>query len=293
MIFRVHLILYISVKAKFNLVFLIVFCCLQPTFAAEESQKAKPGSTPIDLEKLIISLSERLQVLESKSSSLLLRVEELQTKIDLLSRKQKLETTEITIPATERLRAPASIASEVKDPQGFPSQNELSQLREGLMSFRTNQFSEAILTLNGFIEQNPDHLLAGTAQYYIAASYLKQREARLAIQEFKRILAVYPSSVHISDTIAGLAAAEDLLMNTQEAARYRHILSSTFPQSPAAASSHSNQSDYSSTQSSETRDHQNPEKQSVTDQLSTNSPPTAPSSEEPLHQGEGHSTQKI
>ncbi len=200
------------------------------TFASE-----KESSHPIDPEKILISISERLQSLESKTATLTTHLEEVQSRLDQVLSKQKMETTEITTPPTEHLGSPIIGLQESRDLDSLSNQNdELSNFRKGLMFFRTEKLSESILALTEFIEKNPDHPLAGSAQFYIGESYFKQKEYRLAIQEYSQVLIAYEHSVHISDTLSRLAFAEDALKRPKESAHYRQLLTSIFPQSPAA-----------------------------------------------------------
>ncbi len=233
--FTVSLILKEDVKSK--LYYPILFMIAIPlALATEATPKPQMSQPPIDSEKIFSSLADRLQSLEDKTANLNSRIEELQIRLEQVINKQKLEITEISTPVTDRIPAQVHPLAGSAETEGRdPNQGGVSLFRKGLMYFRTEQLSEAILTLTEFIEKNPDHILAGSAQFYVGDAYFKQKEYRLAIQEFRQVLAAYPSSIHVSETLNRLAFSEDALKNTQEAIRYRQLLTSTFPQSPAAA----------------------------------------------------------
>ncbi len=233
--FSVPLILEEDVNSK--LYYPILFLIAIPlALATEGPPKPQMSQPPIDSEKIFSSLADRLQSLEAKTTNLNSRIEELQIRLDQVISKQKLEITEISAPVTDRMPAQVHPLSGSAETEGRdPNPGGVSLFRKGLMHFRTEQLSEAILTLTEFIEKNPDHILAGSAQFYVGDAYFKQKEYRLAIQEFRQVLAAYPFSIHVSETLNRLASSEDALKNPQEAMRYRQLLTSTFPQSPAAA----------------------------------------------------------
>ena len=123
------------------------------------------------------------------------------------------------------------------DPEsGFVIDASVISFRQAMVLFRSQKFSEAILAFSAFIENYPDHPMAGSAQFYIGECYLKEKEYKLATQEFERTLSTYERSSHISDALKDLAWAEDQLKLTEEAAKHRQLLTSVFPQSPAAKS---------------------------------------------------------
>ena len=202
------------------------------------SEVSKPSETlaPLDPEKILVPLSERIQALEAKVTTLSTRVEELETKLEKNLNRQNFEKTEISLPPTEHFGAPIMKPSAAQDRETFFTQDDATAIfRKGLMFFRTEKYSDSILALSEFVDKNKDHILAGAAQFYIGESYFKQKEYRLATQEYRQVLESYPQSVHISDTLGRLAIAQEAIKKHQESNRYRQLLSSIFPQSPAAA----------------------------------------------------------
>jgi tol-pal system protein YbgF len=105
-----------------------------------------------------------------------------------------------------------------------------------MILFQSRNYPDATLEFSAFVDQYPDHPLAGSAQYYLGESYFKQKEYKLAARELGRVITTYDRSPHIADTLRDLAISEDKIGQTEEAARHRQLLTSLFPHSPAAHS---------------------------------------------------------
>jgi TolA-binding protein len=126
------------------------------------------------------------------------------------------------------------------DPEGsFVRDQAIQTYRQAMALLDANKYSDAVLAFSSFLERHPDHPLAGAAQYYIGKAYFDQKEYKLADKEFERVLTSYDRSSHITLTLRDLAETEDALKQTGEAAKHRQLLTSLFPQSPAATLSQS------------------------------------------------------
>ncbi len=86
-------------------------------------------------------------------------------------------------------------------------------------SYKLGRFDEAISASRRFVELYPTHEDASYAQYIIGLSYFSQmpevtrdqRDTRLAIQNFNRLLEGYPGSIYEEDAKAKIRAARDQL----------------------------------------------------------------------------------
>ncbi len=195
-----------------------------------------PSFSPVSSEKLLITMSDRMLVLESKITQLNERIESMRTGLDQLLSQQKVEATEVIAHPSEHSGIPVAAVSSYHDPEtGFVHDDPVQTFRNALMLFRTEKYPESVLAFTGFLGKTPDHLLAGSAQFYIAEAYFKQKEYKLALQEYLQVLNSYDKSAHVSDALGRLEAIENILLKPQDAARHRQLLSSLFPQSPAAS----------------------------------------------------------
>jgi len=99
------------------------------------------------------------------------------------------------------------------------------------------KFPEANLEFTSFIHTYSTHPFAGGAQFYIAESYYRQGEIKLAADEFERMLQSYDQSSFVPDALKRLSQCYEQLKQPKPAARNRQLLLSLFPQSPAAKKS--------------------------------------------------------
>lgn len=123
------------------------------------------------------------------------------------------------------------------DPQrGYAVDSATRLYQRALILHRAGQHGEAIAAFNQFVEDHPDHALAGSAVYYIGGSYLRQKEFQLAANTFQRGITSYDRNPRIAQTLQGLAEAQDALQQPAEAARSRSMLANLFQGSPAVRS---------------------------------------------------------
>jgi len=94
-----------------------------------------------------------------------------------------------------------------------------SNVMAAFTSYRMGRFDEAIAASRRFVNLYPTHEDAAYAQYIIGLSYFNQmpevtrdqRDTRLAIQNFNRLLESYPGSIYEEDAKAKIRAARDQL----------------------------------------------------------------------------------
>ena len=117
---------------------------------------------------------------------------------------------------------------------GFVDDEAINQYRAAKVFFESNQFSEAILEFTSFLKSNPNHPLAGAAQFYIGESYFKQKEHRLALEEYDRVLASYNQSSFVADALSRMVEVEATLKMSKQEQKHLQLLQALFPHSPAA-----------------------------------------------------------
>ena len=94
-----------------------------------------------------------------------------------------------------------------------------SNVMAAFTSYKLGRFDEAIQSARRFVSLYPTHEDAAYAQYIIGLSYFNQmpevtrdqRDTRLAIQNFNRLLESYPGSIYEEDARAKIRAARDQL----------------------------------------------------------------------------------
>jgi len=139
-------------------------------------------------------------------------------------------------PTSESVLAhPAKIRGEkVPSGTGFMNDETIQKFRDAMILFEAEKYSEAILQFTNFLREYADHSLAGVAQFHIGECYYKQKEYKLAAEEYRRVLVSYDRSSYVSDSLLRLAEVEERLNQKDSAEKNRQLLSSLFPHSPAA-----------------------------------------------------------
>lgn len=233
-----------------------------------------PSSSNEELKQLLSQLEKKVDLLATQIASMNDKMDLTRTSLEYLSNRnlttrkpssEEVKTVGVTPHPSEGAGTPVKAPPPTYSLEaGFVNDDATGQFRKAMIVFRAQKYPEAILAFSAFLEKYPDHPLAGSAQFYVGESYMKQKEYKLAIQEFQRVLTSYDRSSHISDTLSEMALAEDQLKIPNEASRHRQLLTSLFPQSPAA-------SQFSSRTEGEPLE-ENPEKETSSKEI----PPTAP-----------------
>ncbi len=229
-----------SIDRRFILVFLLPFlpvtpgCSTAPTHPPEEASTLAEN---LEIHKLLSDLSSHIQTLEVKLSSMNDKFEATQISLNHFINEQKTKPSPVLASPSAHSGLPIdpSLTDTDSEPS-FVNDSAVRVFREAMLLFKGQQYSEANLAFSGFLDKFPDHVLAGSAQFYIGECYFREKEFRLAIKEFQRILSSYDRSPHISDALLKISLAEESIKNAPEAAKHRQLLSSLFPQSPAMAS---------------------------------------------------------
>lgn len=189
-----------------------------------------------DMRAALTASQARIESLETKLGALGERVSSTQNGIDNLLANHKALPVGVSPPLSGEAGVPPEAPPAESDPEaGFAADSAIQAYRKGAIFHAAGKFPEAVLAFSAFLERHPDHPLAGSAQYYVGDSYFQQKEYKLALSELERVLTSYDRSPRVADTLRAMAEAEDKLKRPERAARHRQLLTSLFPQSPAAA----------------------------------------------------------
>jgi tol-pal system protein YbgF len=189
------------------------------------------------LEASLAALNTKLDSMDAKIGTMNDKVDQTRTRMDNIagnSAPAKPNTQGIT-PAPVSKPALGENDENEKDDSGYTADEAIQKYRSAMILFESHNYPEAILGFSSFVDQFPDHPLAGDAQYFLGESYFKQKEYKLAARELNRVLTTYDRSSHVSDALRDLAVSEEKTGETEAAARHRQQLLSLFPSSPAAA----------------------------------------------------------
>jgi TolA-binding protein len=144
-----------------------------------------------------------------------------------------LPTEVVSPPAAESKAIPKV---KVQSKPTFASNESIDRFREAKILFDTKRYPDAVLEFSDFVKNEPDHVLAPAAQYYLGLSYLKQNEYKLAEEELSRGMLTYPHSAHIPDSLLALVEVSSALKKPGRVTYFKEKLQSQFPNSPQAKS---------------------------------------------------------
>ena len=224
-----------------------LFSFLLPFLGCSTTPKVPPSITPPP--SIQTTQIDQLEKLNQRIHELELKILTLNDKLDLnLKQRAPAQTskesrTQSQIMTTNSLAAiqdeagePPKPSKKKTDPEyGFSDDTSIRSYRQAMIYFQARKFPEAILELTQFIGQYPDHILAGSAQYYCGESYYQQKEYNLALKEFQSVISSYPQSQHIADTLRRISEIHTLQSNQEQSAGAAELLNSLFPHSPAAS----------------------------------------------------------
>ncbi len=189
---------------------------------------ASKTATPDETLSQINRLNSKIETLEN-------RLEALNDKLETTRATRAVQTHPTPTRVTEKSGEEVKPSPAPTDPEAaFTNDPAIQAYRNAMIFFEAQKYPDAVLAFTGFLENYPDHPLAGSAQYFIGKSYYSQKEYKLAIREYKRVLTSYDRSSHVADTLREIADSEEKLSMNESAAQHRMLLTSLFAHSPAA-----------------------------------------------------------
>jgi TolA-binding protein len=224
----------------FCVLFLAFAASLPACSSAPKSETSAPDSGPVARREEAApetpaSMSDRVRALEEKIAALNEKLTSTQLALDNYMGVGKPKPTPVKRHPGDLAGQPIRAIQAPGDPEaGFSDDKAVDKYREARILFDAERYPDAILGFAAFVREFPDHPLAGAAQFYVGESYYLQKEHKLALEEYRRVLASYGRSSHVAETLKRVAEVEEMAKLPQEAERHRHMLLSLFPQSPAA-----------------------------------------------------------
>ena len=113
------------------------------------------------------------------------------------------------------------------------SDSSIAPFAKAMNLYRKSSYSDAVLAFNQFVEQSPDHALAGSAQFYAGESYFMMGEYGLALPEFQKMLTTFPNSPRVPAAMVRVAHCHQLLGNQKQADRELTLVAAAYPNHPA------------------------------------------------------------
>jgi len=239
-ILRSQLIALILISAS------LTACATAPTQNKPDPEPAPEAATQTSREKnlqsIIQQLTQRLEEMEGKLTAMNDKIDATRAGVETLALSGKsnaVPTTVAVLPHPVDTSRSAGISTEkaqtaTESGTAYVHSSAIQMYRKAMILLETQKWRDAILQFGQFLDQHPDHILAGSAQYHIGESYFHLGELKLAAQEFQRVLTSYDRSVFVPETHRHLASIHAQLKDSKQASQHEQTLARLYPQSPAA-----------------------------------------------------------
>jgi tol-pal system protein YbgF len=114
-------------------------------------------------------------------------------------------------------------------PYALPGANADEQYQYAFDLMRQNKYAEAEQALSTFVDDYPDHPLAGNASYWLGEAYYVRKDYNNAALTFAQTFQKYPRSSKAPDSLLKLGMSLAALGETADACKALHELKTRYP----------------------------------------------------------------
>jgi tol-pal system protein YbgF len=119
-------------------------------------------------------------------------------------------------------------------PYPLPGANADEQYQYAFDLMRQTKYGEAEQALSTFVDEYPDHPLAGNASYWLGEAYYVRKDYNNAALTFAQTFQKYPKSGKAPDSLLKLGMSLAALGETADACKALHELAARYPKAPDA-----------------------------------------------------------
>ncbi len=116
----------------------------------------------------------------------------------------------------------------------LPGANADEQYQYAFDLLRQTKYADAEKALSTFVDEYPDHPLAGNASYWLGETYYVRKDYNNAALTFAETFKKYPQSGKAPDSLLKLGMSLAALGETADACKALHELSARYPKAPDA-----------------------------------------------------------
>ncbi len=116
----------------------------------------------------------------------------------------------------------------------LPGANADEQYQYAFDLLRQTKYADAEKALSTFVDEYPDHPLAGNASYWLGETYYVRKDYDNAALTFAETFKKYPQSGKAPDSLLKLGMSLAALGETADACKALHELSARYPKAPDA-----------------------------------------------------------
>jgi tol-pal system protein YbgF len=117
-------------------------------------------------------------------------------------------------------------------PYNLPGANADEQYQYAFDLMRQTKYDEAEKALSTFVDEYPDHPLAGNASYWLGEAYYVRKDYNNAALTFAQTFQKYPQSGKAPDSLLKLGMSLAALGETADACKALHELKVRYPKAP-------------------------------------------------------------
>jgi tol-pal system protein YbgF len=126
----------------------------------------------------------------------------------------------------------APAAANNQQAYALPGANADEQYQYAFDLMRQTKYAEAEKALSTFVDDYPDHPLAGNASYWLGETYYVRKDYNNAAQTFAQTFQKYPQSAKAPDSLLKLGMSLAALGETGDACKALHELKVRYPKAP-------------------------------------------------------------
>ena len=184
-----------------------------------------------DEEPVAEDKDQKIETMISALSRAQSRIEELDAKVASLT--DKLESTRITvdnIAGNKPVKTEAvgsATAADIEPKQAAQNDSKIvlqmdaavTDFSKAMKLFKGGKYTDAELAFNHFTETYPEHVLAGSAQFYAGESYFMMGEYKLALNEYGKVISSFATSPRVASAMVRLSHCYEASGDATEASR--------------------------------------------------------------------------
>jgi TolA-binding protein len=217
-----------------------------PEKEAPAAQPRDPRDVKIDsLSDALSRAQSRIEELDAKVAALADKTDATRIAVDNISGSKAPPTEAVGSARKEGARAKAvpedtvegeKAVIKAKAAEGksvLQMEDAIVEFGKAMTLFKNGRFADAELGFNHLTEQYPEHVLAGSAQFFSGESYFMMGEYKLALNEYQKVVASFGSSPRVASAIVRMAHCYTAIGNSNEAARTMSLARETFDGNPS------------------------------------------------------------
>ena len=135
---------------------------------------------------------------------------------------------------TDSTTETADQAAAANQAYALPGANADEQYQYAFDLLRQTKYVDAQNALSTFVDEYPDHPLAGNASYWLGETYYVRKDYNNAALTFAETFKKYPQSGKAPDSLLKLGMSLAALGETADACKALHELSARYPKAPDA-----------------------------------------------------------